>query len=427
MSRSLLSAYLELIAKARLTRDLNQIELVSRLQRVSDDLQSNRRGLGLYIHGPVGTGKTLLMDLWHHNVGQHHGSLRKHFHVFMRETHSQLHDLNVKTRWTTSDPLVTIGTDLAQRNAILCLDEFQVHDIADAMILRRLFEAFFSSGGTLLATSNRPPERLYELGLNRRLFLPFIDTLKKNCEVFQVKSSNDYRVSVTRATASHNFSTDSAYFAPSSDPTIRSHFFGAWALATGGQEPLPLTLNLPGVGRTLAVPKSVTSPFGSACLMTFDELCGQPRAAIDYIALCRHFHGTSNSGIYISDLVLLRDTMFDETRRFITLVDVAYEERCPLYILSEGSIEDVFRGIQETKASEGKEKELRVAKEGGASSSMMATYIGEMEWSATGLKASMADGGAGVSDVRFSIARAQSRLTEMQTEKWRNVERFTRI
>ncbi|KAJ3330777.1 Envelope glycoprotein [Gonapodya sp. JEL0774] len=114
--------------------------------------------------------------------------------------------------------------------------------------------------------------------------------------------------------------------------------------------------------------------------------------------------------------------MLDETRRFVTLVDVAYEEGCPLYILAEADVEEVFRdverGYRNSEVERDKEMELRVSNTGGASSSMMATFVGDMEWSATGLKASMADGGAGVRDVRFAVARARSRLAEMRTEKW---------
>jgi protein AFG1 len=149
---------------------------------------------GLYIHGGVGTGKSRIADLFAATLPPSISHRRIHFHEFMLDVHHRLHLARSQSSYA-GDPLVQIGRDIiARESRVLCFDEFQVTDIADAMILRRLFGAVWASGGVLVSTSNRRPERLYENGLNRDLFVPFIGDLQRHCEVWEFKGREDYRM-----------------------------------------------------------------------------------------------------------------------------------------------------------------------------------------------------------------------------------------
>jgi peroxisome-assembly ATPase len=195
MSKSpLFAAYKKLLEKGRLTPNPSQSALVDRLSRLQQSLADCKyEEGGLYIYGDVGTGKSRLADLFAATVAPNISTRRVHFHEFMLDIHSRLHRARSVAGYT-GDPLVQIGREVRHESKVLCFDEFQVTDIADAMILKRLFGAVWDNGGVMVATSNRHPESLYERGLNRPLFLPFIKELQTRCEVWKMVGDQDYRM-----------------------------------------------------------------------------------------------------------------------------------------------------------------------------------------------------------------------------------------
>jgi len=300
----------------------------------------------------------------------------------------------------------------------LCFDEFQVTDIADAMILRRLFGAVWASGGVLVSTSNRRPERLYENGLNRDLFVPFIGDLERNCEVWEVGGKEDYRMrggfGDSAGERIETFFLDRKLFERSLEARLeRLGTFEQREIAVAG-------------GRSLSV-LAVRDDEADSLLVsaTFAELCHANRGSSDFIALCR-----SAKVIYVSGLRKFERDELDIVRRFITLVDLAYEAGVRMFCLSEVPLMEVFASIVppqtipvEANVKRQMGSNMTVKGEGGSSSSMSSTFFGDMEWSATGLReASLATGGAGETDVRFAVGRAVSRLFEMGSPTYRSID-----
>ena len=409
MSRSTLhAAYRKLLDKGRLTPNPSQEALVNRLARLQQSLaDSNYDQGGLYIYGDVGTGKSRLADLFAATVPSSVSTRRVHFHEFMMDIHSRLHRARSVAGYN-GDPLMQIGQDVRHESKVLCFDEFQVTDIADAMILKRLFGAIWNSGGVMVATSNRHPENLYERGLNRPLFLPFIEELQKRCEVWKLEGNQDYRMS----TAGKKSQRETVFF------TDAQKFEDLLLRATDGAPLKPVTVSVM-MNRELPVqaykPDSANK---SIVKSTFAQLCEANLGSADYHALCK-----VASTVYVSGLRQFKDDEFDFVRRFITLIDLAYEARTRVICLSSVPLFKLFEkivpsGRQPNNDLQGKMEEMSVRKEGGSSSSMMSTFIGEMEWSATGLRASLASGGAGETDVKFAIGRAVSRLFEMGSKAY---------
>lgn len=401
MSKSALhEAYTALLGKGRLKSNPNQAALIDRLALLQTELSSTSADAtypltGLYIYGSVGTGKSRLADLFSATLPKGISKKRTHFHEFMLDIHKRLHHAR-STPGFAGDPLLRIGRDVAAENRVLCFDEFQVSDIADAMILKRLFGAIWAGGGVMVSTSNRHPDQLYENGLNRLLFMPFIEDLKRRCEVWRLQGEEDYRLSPTSE-------RDEVFF------TKPQAFQIALATATANGTPerkvIPVMMN-----RALEVQAyKPRTPGGRQVVVgTFADLCQRNLGAADYHALC-----AAASSIYISGLRQFKATELDYVRRLITLIDLAYESKTRVVCLSNAPLTELFKLVAPSVQRQLLES-LSVRKEGGSSSSMMSTFIGETEWSATGLKAaSLATGGAGETDVRFAIGRAVSRLSEM--------------
>lgn len=299
-----------------------------------------------------------------------------------------------------------IGRQVSSESQVLCFDEFQVTDIADAMILKRLFGAIWGNGGVMVATSNRHPDNLYEKGLNRSLFLPFIDELKERCEVWKMEGDMDYRMTT------HNEETlrQTVFF--SDEAEFRRSLEGVCQGEELVKQEIPVMMN-----RVLNVEAARVGKSGKCVVhATFEHLCQAYRGTSDYHALCK-----AAGIIYISGLRKFKADELDFVRRFITLIDLAYESKTRVVCLSAVPLFEVFANIV-PPPKEGIQKRLEdmsVRKEGGSSSSMMSTFIGEMEWSATGLQsASLANGGAGETDVRFAVGRAVSRLFEMGAKSY---------
>ena len=385
---------------------------------------------GLYIYGGVGTGKSRVADLFASTIPSLPTSTqvtcrRTHFFEFMADIHMRLHRARSSPLYT-GDPLVAIGHEVRSESTVLCLDEFQVSDIADAMILKRLFGSFWDQGGMLVSTSNRHPRDLYKNGLNRSLFIPFIEELQRRCVLFEMVGRHDYRMDRKR-----HVSREDVFF-------VDEREWKKEIQATSKGEEFEL-LEVPVVmGRKLKV-NAMKSDGGSKAVVssTFAALCETSIGASDYHALCS-FAVT----IYVSGLRRFAADELDVVRRFITLVDVAYESKTRVLCLSTDTILKTFQKIIMTDmpqdSSDGysgppeavqklrqalQDKSLTVKGEGGSSSSMMSTFINEVEWSATGLvKASLATGGAGETDVRFAVGRAISRLSEMSSDSYGEVD-----
>jgi protein AFG1 len=275
----------------------------------------------------------------------------------------------------------------------------------------------WSSGGVLVSTSNRAPDRLYENGLNRDLFVPFIGDLKRRCEVWEVGGKEDYRMKSGSEGGGGRIET---FFL---DGNLFEESLKAKLEGLGGLERREIAV---AGGRTLSV-LAVREDEVDGLLVkaTFAELCHTNRGSSDFIALCR-----SAKLIYVSGLRKFGTDELDIVRRFITLVDLAYEAGVRIFCLSDVPLMEVFANIVppqtipvEARVKRQMSDNMTVRGEGGSSSSMSSTFFGDMEWSATGLReASLATGGAGETDVRFAVGRAVSRLFEMGSPGYRSLD-----
>ena len=405
---SLQAAYKALLARQRLEPNPSQAALVARLALLQTDLTlPTVSPKGIYIYGSVGTGKSRIADLFASTLAPSISSRRIHFHEFMMDVHTRLHHARSQASFS-GDPLLQIGREIREESRILCFDEFQVTDIADALILRRLFGSFWRSGGVVVATSNRMPEELYWKGLNRDLFLPFVEELKERCEIWRLDGKEDYRMKVGSADRRVD-----VFF------TNESEFWKSLVDATGGADMIEVTIPVM-MNRQLRVWSTTGRNGKMVARCTFEDLCQKNLGSADFYALCK-----ATNTVYLSSLRKFAADELDFIRRFITLVDLAYETKTRIICLSSVPLSEVFSNIVPSRIriqGELKDDLVRystVKGEGGSSSSMMTTFIGKIEWSATGLtKASLASGGAGETDVGFAIGRAISRLYEMGSKDY---------
>lgn len=435
MSRgSLISAaYQNLLSKGRLKPNPGQAALVNQLSHLQQNLSVSSRWWkhdnaastnGVYIYGGVGTGKSRIADLFAATLPSHVTRRRAHFFEFMMDTHMRLHRARSEANYA-GDPLTRIGREIQRESSVLCLDEFQVSDIADALILKRLFGSFWESGGIMVSTSNRHPTELYKNGLNRPLFLPFIEELQQRCLVFRMEGDHDYRLEGQKQhTRTDIFFVNAEAFQNSLSIAINGAPLEPVEIPVVMNRKLKVDAARPPTGTRNAL--SSLKPIVST---TFSTLCEASLGASDYHALC-NFAST----IYLSGLRQFASDELDVVKRFITLIDIAYESRTRVLCLSTEPVLKTFENIILSKSPRShdgdsnqsssealatlrevlQDQNLTVNGQGGSSSSMMSTFINDVEWSATGLKkASLATGGAGETDVRFAVGRAISRLSEM--------------
>ncbi|SFR35684.1 cell division protein ZapE [Litoreibacter janthinus] len=260
---------------------------------------------GLYIWGGVGRGKSMLMDLFFEAVPEQR-KRRVHFHAFMQEVHSAMHEVR---KTGVDDAIKPVAEDIAKEVRLLCFDEMQITDITDAMIVGRLFENLFASGVVIVTTSNRAPDDLYKDGLNRNLFVPFIEMLKDRLTVHELSSDTDYR--------QDRLEGEQVYFSPA-NANAKAKISSIWQSLTGGAaEPLVLRVK----GRDVMLP-AFRNGIARA---NFYDLCGQPLGAADYLAVAENVRV-----LVLEDIPCLSRDNFNEAKRFVTLIDALYEGKVRL-------------------------------------------------------------------------------------------------
>ncbi len=286
--------------------------LLARLRRRLADESAPGGPNGLYLVGEVGRGKSMLMDLFFASA-QVARKRRIHFHAFMQESHGRIFAMRqemARLGRQFDDPIPPLADVVAAEAALLCFDEFQVNDIADALILGRLFQALFDRGVVVVATSNTPPDALFAGQPGRDAFLPFIEVLKANLDVLDLGHGRDFRRARILA--------GGVWFAPA-DARARAALDRAFAELAGSVAPQPMTLAV--MGRALAVPLAAAE----VARFDFRTLCATAMGPGDYLALATHFQA-----LVLDAIPLLSPDSHDEARRFITLIDALYDHRVKL-------------------------------------------------------------------------------------------------
>jgi cell division protein ZapE len=268
--------------------------------------------LGLYIAGPVGRGKSMLMDIFFETAPVAE-KRRVHFHAFMQEVHGRAHAL--RQQGMAEDPVPLIARQVAASATLLCFDEFQVDNIADAMILGRLFQQLFDLGVVVVATSNTPPDQLYKDGLQRELFLPFIALIKDRLDLLELDGGIDHRLARLRGRPVYHVPADAA---------AERALDQAFADLTDGAKGQPQSIEVK--ERRVRVPLAARG----VARFSFPELCEEPLGPADYLAIATHFHT-----LIVDRIPKLSPQQRNAARRFITLIDALYEHRVNLICSAE--------------------------------------------------------------------------------------------
>ena len=279
---------------------------------------------GMYIHGGVGRGKTMLMDMFHQQLlssGQRDSTVRLHFHDFMVMAQDLIHAAREKG---SADPIEAAADSLAARGRVMCFDEMEVRDIADAMILARLFTALFVRDVTVIATSNRHPDDLYKNGLHRDRFLPFIELLKTRCQIFAISDGQDWRASMLADLP--------AWYVPD-DAHATAALDAAFARLTFSGEVTSEVIRV--AGREI----QFDAVAGDVARVGFAALCETPLAARDYLAIASRF-----AGLFIDHVPMFDDAAEASARRFMWLIDALYDRQRFVIASSAAPIEDLYDG-----------------------------------------------------------------------------------
>ncbi len=287
---------------------------------------------GLYLWGGVGRGKSMLMDLFFKDAPVEK-KRRVHFQEFMLDVHARIAEWRKlkpgqrkrRSEFVKSagdDPIPPVARALVRDAKLLCFDEFQVTDIADAMILGRLFEAMFDEGIVVVSTSNRHPDTLYKDGINRQLFLPFIAFLQQRLDVHEIGGDTDHRLRQLEAAP--------VYYCPL-DAEADLAMDDAWDRLTQGAAPQSCQIDVN--GRTLKVQREAAG----VARFTFEELCAQPLGPADYLAIASRFHT-----VLLDRTPRLSPDKRNEAKRFVTLIDALYEARTKLVMSADAEPEDLY-------------------------------------------------------------------------------------
>jgi cell division protein ZapE len=346
--------YDHLVEIGAVGRDPAQERIVSALDRLTDEISAKRLAQkssalgwlfarkrqpreaikGLYIYGGVGRGKTMLMDIFCELLPVRR-KRRVHFNDFMADVQDRIQKHRQARKEGTvkeDDPIPPVARALADEAWVLCFDEFSVTDIADAMILSRLFSALFANGVVLVATSNVAPRDLYRDGLNRQLFLPFISLLERNADVMTLDTEKDYR--------QEKLSRLPVYVTPADEAADRA-LDGTWEAMTHGRPTAVATLTLK--GRQLIVPRAA----GDAARFSFADLCEKPLGARDYLAIAERF-----STVFIDHVPILGEGKRNEAKRFILLIDTLYDHRMRLVMSAAAQPSELYTARRGTEVFE---------------------------------------------------------------------------
>jgi cell division protein ZapE len=348
---NLVTRYQSMVGTGQIEADSAQAEAVQRLHELAEQIAATRlarkssalgwlfgaraeqpRALkGLYIWGAVGRGKTMLMDLFYGYVPAQR-KRRVHFHDFMADVHGRIHEWRQLARdgkVKGADPIAPVAEALAEEAWVLCFDEFTVNDIADAMILGRLFSALWEKGVVVVATSNVDPKDLYRDGLNRALFLPFVAELQNKMQVLKLEARTDYRLEKLSGAPVYHVPANAA-----ADVALDA----AWNLLTGHAPAQPQVITV----RTRKI--EVPAAAAGVARFSFADLCDRPLGASDYLMIAREFHT-----VIIDRIPVLDYPRRNEAKRFIILIDVFYEHHVKLVVSADAEPQGLY------KASEGRE------------------------------------------------------------------------
>jgi cell division protein ZapE len=341
------------VLRGHLERDFAQVGVLDRLGQLAEALTNyqpaRKTGAlgwvfgakhqsttpnGLYIWGSVGRGKTMLMDLFFETVGIAH-KRRVHFHAFMAEVHARIHtwrQMEKRGEVKGDDPIAPVADALANEAWLLCFDEFAVTDITDAMILGRLFNALFQRGTIVVATSNVEPSELYKDGLNRTLFLPFIELLSQKMEIIELAARTDFRLEKLQDAA--------VYYVPA-DAKAHEALTKAFKALTGAEHGEPCYLSL--LGRQLQVPEARAN----VARFNFADLCKAALGPSDYLAIARAFHT-----LILDDIPVIVASERNEVARFTILIDALYDQHVKLIASAAAEPDQLFAGTEGHEAFE---------------------------------------------------------------------------
>jgi cell division protein ZapE len=325
----ILAAYHRRVANGDLAPDADQTRAATRLDALASELArwqpeawvgKTRTPRGVYLWGPVGRGKSMLLDLFFEAAPVKKKS-RVHFHEFMLARHAFLR--TARARGAGQGQLIAqAAKQVAEDARLLCFDEIQVTDIADAMILGRLFERLLAEDVVIVATSNRAPDDLYKNGLNRQLFLPFIALIKQELDLAELAGTHDYRLRQLMAAP--------VYYAPLG-PAADDAMERAWRRLTAGAAPQSVTLDVS--GRAFRVEREAAG----VARFSFEELCTRPLGAADYLEIAERFHT-----VLLEHIPRLSPAKREEAARFRTLIDALYEAKTKLVASADAAPSDLY-------------------------------------------------------------------------------------
>jgi cell division protein ZapE len=362
MANTFSSRYAALVETGKIEADAGQAVLVASLAALERRLEEQRLAQkssslgwlfakrekagpplkGLYVYGEVGRGKTMFMDLFF-EASAIERKRRAHFHDFMADVHERVHEYRREIKngnVADQDPIQRAAAAIADETKLLCFDEFHVTDIADAMILGRLFTRLFELGVVMVATSNIAPSGLYKDGLNRALFLPFLALLEKHCDVVRLDARTDFRLEKLTGVA--------AWYVPP-DAKANAAFDDAWRRLVGHADGAPHELVVK--GHVVKVPKAAMG----VARFSFDELCARPLAAADYLKIAHEFHTLIVDHIPVMDF-----SRRNEAKRFIILIDTLYDHAVKLLASAEAQPEQLYTGTEGFEANEFKRTASRL-------------------------------------------------------------------
>ncbi|KIE05491.1 AFG1-like ATPase [Candidatus Jidaibacter acanthamoeba] len=346
MGVNLKELYSNFIKNKGLENDPGQFELVNILDQYKPSLETRNQPLikrifskgspnkeekkkGIYIYGDVGRGKSMIMDLFYNSLNLKNKQ-RIHFHQFMLDFHNALHKYReeIQSISNSDDQVIMLAKQIAKKATVICLDELQVNNIADAMIVDRLFTAIIGEGTFIVITSNRHPEELFKDGLQRERFVPFIDLIKQNFLIFHLNNFKDYRLDKLTC-------LDKLFFSPLNQET-KDRINEIIGTITGNKKLERKELFIED-NKILKLERT----YGNIAVFTFNELCLMPLGAIDYFKIAQNFNT-----LVIEDIPELTNDNHNEALRFITLIDCLYENHTRLICSAANPIEKMYNGTR---------------------------------------------------------------------------------